>query len=1053
MCYRSRASSALHSRGRTSCSSNMDHLVNKPRSKSHVWLYFGLKADEHGQPLNSGEAVCRLCRKVVLAKSGNTTNLRSHLQRRHALDFPNTATVTAPSTAAIIDNQSSDLNNEDFFEDTPLLQAIADPSAYVADAALPPGDPWLSGGPSRAALSLPSFLSLCDDACSSESKVFAKCQLQQGIMFGPFVGEICRGQMPASFKYSWAIRDDSSFFYVDATNENKSNWMRYVRYTSCEEVHNLAVFQFYRHIYYRVSRPVSEGAELRVWIGKDYASLLGLGISDDGVRCEIGEKETALNQLQDIQVVTLPKPSSTSSWPDNSQSQSPVPVFCEATAVSNSSEAGTAFQISVRGSHPIERYDCLPGTEKLLGSVSPFFGLEPDSSGKPADPNTAVCKLCMERVACGDIQSHLMHRHDIRPPDSSKDRTVTKGQQRVPHVGYSATAQSSSMTDAITNFLITDLLPLALVEGEGFKQMIHTLLPSYRQLPMLPHLDHVLRNSFIRGKQRLAQLLRGSGRSYDASSDVGHSVSLSADVWVYRGQASTERYVTLWAHLIDAHFYAHNLCLGTQRLREAEKGASSLQTLEIQARSMAEEWGITQPLLVLFGGEWRNPTNGNIAAEGERPNSTTEDVVPERSRRSRTFPPVPCFFSTMQHCVEELIALPLVSKSLRHVQVFLYGLLLSRDLDSCFPMGLTSAEKTGLKSWAHGRPTWNQLYLLLNVLVKHKMLFHEERKKTTEDDTASDCSGSSDSQTNALPSQSDWKVLEELCQVLKPLDVACRTLAKDKFPRLSLVKPILTGLLSRHLTTRSDQSSSVLTEAKAMIRGHLTRSYDHPEVSRALSIACSLDPQFHGLTFMEEEDQMATLDWMKEEAVKMANEERRRSFSKRSSSPESTDSNSQRRSKRLKKPASFKYLMDEDEEEEGSGAEPEHGDAAETNSPGGLEFLLGDLIGSAQRSQRSSVEESLDVETSTFHTEKAAPLGVQPCQWWKTKARQFPLLAPAARAFLSAPAAAGNATQEFLGDGTAWKRSNIPLESLDAMLFLHHNPELSTKRSRREKNQ
>lgn len=49
-------------------------------------------------------------------------------------------------------------------------------------------------------------------------------------------------------------------------------------YTSSEEEHNLVVFQFYRRIYYRVSQPITEGAELRVWIGKDYAALLGLGI-------------------------------------------------------------------------------------------------------------------------------------------------------------------------------------------------------------------------------------------------------------------------------------------------------------------------------------------------------------------------------------------------------------------------------------------------------------------------------------------------------------------------------------------------------------------------------------------------------------------------------------------------------------------------------------------------------------------------------------------------------------------------------------------------------
>lgn len=73
-------------------------LIGKPRGKSMVWIYFGFKADERGRPLNSDEAICRLCRKIVLAK-GNTTNLRSHLKRRHPVEF---LTSLAPSTSGAL---------------------------------------------------------------------------------------------------------------------------------------------------------------------------------------------------------------------------------------------------------------------------------------------------------------------------------------------------------------------------------------------------------------------------------------------------------------------------------------------------------------------------------------------------------------------------------------------------------------------------------------------------------------------------------------------------------------------------------------------------------------------------------------------------------------------------------------------------------------------------------------------------------------------------------------------------------------------------------------
>lgn len=110
-----------------------------------------------------------------------------------------------------------DLNHDEFFEDVPFLQTPSNQN-YVPDAVLPPGEPWLHGGPSRSVLSLPSCLCLCGDVGSGmsgpgsggeeqmgEMKVYAKCHLQQGVMFGPFVGEMCKGQMPSNLKYAWAV--------------------------------------------------------------------------------------------------------------------------------------------------------------------------------------------------------------------------------------------------------------------------------------------------------------------------------------------------------------------------------------------------------------------------------------------------------------------------------------------------------------------------------------------------------------------------------------------------------------------------------------------------------------------------------------------------------------------------------------------------------------------------------------------------------------------------------------------------------------------------------
>lgn len=192
------------------------------------------------------------------------------------------------------------------------------------------------------------------------------------------------------------------------------------------------------------------------------------------------------------------------------------------------------------------------------------------------------------------------------------------------------------------------------------------------------------------------------------------------------------------------------------------------------------------------------------------------------------------------------------------------------------------------------------------------------------------------------------------------------------------------------------------------------------------------------------QEQTATFDWLKKETVRLVKEDRRRTQRKnrfkRSPSAHSSGSESDllRRSKRLKhsRKISFKEAESGGEEsDEDSDFSGSHSDVS------GMEFLLGDLF-SVPRSRQSSVEEAVDMELSVFRADKGMSLGVEPLQWWRTKAVQFPLLATAARAYLAAPAVAGNAVQEFVQEGASAlnrRRGNIPPESLDSILFLHHN--------------
>ncbi|KAM8880288.1 uncharacterized protein AB9W97_015176 isoform 1-T1 [Spinachia spinachia] len=679
-----------------------------------------------------------------------------------------------------------------------------------------------------------------------------------------------------------------------------------------------------------------------------------------------------------------------------------------------------------------------------------------------------------------------------------------------------------------------DLQPPAVVEGDGFKQLINTCMASCKKLPSPWQLENLLKKRHAKGTTSLGLLLRrktGSCNNGDTSDyaaplefearkcgrppghqkEVPHFVTLSVDVWVHNWQGDTARYLTLWAHYIDYGFSFQNVALATRRLTAGGAEDYSPQAAQAQVEAMAREWGISVPNLVLLGGEVRNKRRPGPVKRGQtedaaaeslpRPNSTTfpereEAGSPEGPRgsepggSSERQPSVPSFFSAVQGCIEEVISHSVISKTLSQFQGALAKLFMPPAQDKglyqhhgqTLLQTLEKREQAELKSWAHSRPTWNKLYPLLSMLIKHKSLFCDMLNEIQSDgspkeDTGLESSLSGSWQANSTSGasaglnalRSEWKVVEDLCSVLKPLDVACRTLAKEAFPRLSLIKPILTGLLSRHLVTRTGDSSSILKEVKRMMRRNLASCYENPAVNRVLCVACALDPQFHGLGFMEVKERKASFDWLKEEAVRIVKEERRRSQGHRQrkrspslGSPESED-DFIRRSKRLKdsRPINFREFadLDEDEEADADADEDAESDAVETDESegadpvpqgglSGMEFLLGDLFCSAPKSKQSSVEASVDMELSVFRADKGASLGVEPLQWWRTKAVQLPLLGTVARAYLAAPAVAGSAAQDFARDealATYRKRANVPPESLDSILFLHHNQMATTE--------
>lgn len=62
----------------------------------------------------------------------------------------------------------------------------------------------------------------------------------------------------------------------DCSDEDASNWMRFMRPASSNEEQNVVAYQQGQDIWFITLKDVSQDNELRYWYSKEYSKLLGM---------------------------------------------------------------------------------------------------------------------------------------------------------------------------------------------------------------------------------------------------------------------------------------------------------------------------------------------------------------------------------------------------------------------------------------------------------------------------------------------------------------------------------------------------------------------------------------------------------------------------------------------------------------------------------------------------------------------------------------------------------------------------------------------------------
>eukprot|EP00062_Callorhinchus_milii_P027633 gi/632991169/ref/XP_007884505.1/ PREDICTED: zinc finger BED domain-containing protein 1-like [Callorhinchus milii] len=582
-----------------------------------------------------------------------------------------------------------------------------------------------------------------------------------------------------------------------------------------------------------------------------------------------------------------------------------------------------------------------------------FFGFHGDSLGRILDKSKIICKLCGVRLSYSgnttNLRQHLIYKHRAEYNQlvgGSAPSTQKGGERYLPRPTV-ASANARAPAPAPGPALAP---PVGRTTKAIAQFIVRDLLPlSAIEGEGFVEMLSVLEPTY-KGKLRVTESLRG----------LQHC-ALSVDLWKH---ASGKSYVTLAAHHVDRAFDYRNQVLSS---RPAGEGPTA-ETVRAVLVAIAEEWGV------------RERTSHAVVV------STADAELAAAQAGWRT---LPCIGNVLQSCVDSALQQPSILKVLGRCKR-----LAERPFSPSSSSSSTSDEPTSSEtllrihskmSLGSGRPKWTCVYKVLQALLANRHLLE----------------GLGRQESNLALVPEDWQVIEEIEELLKPLAIATSTFTREPFSGLSLVKPVITSLVYKHLAP-NDKDSELAREVKRAICADLNLWYSSKEVNQTLNLACALDPRFRGLDFLSQAERVETLHLLKREAAELAK------------------------------------LQPAPEPDLPGSACP--GPAKRPKQDSAIEYLLGDLC-NVRNASANSVSQQAEQEISSFQTSEASALCQDPLLWWKSHRTQYPLLAHAARKLLAVPATAAPAAWVLTetGEQVYAKRSALDPEHVDMLVFLHGN--------------
>lgn len=259
-------------------------------------------------------------------------------------------------------------------------------------------------------------------------------------------------------------------------------------------------------------------------------------------------------------------------------------------------------------------------------------------------------------------------------------------------------------------------------------------------------------------------------------------------------------------------------------------------------------------------------------------------------------------------------------------------------------------------------------------------------------------------------SPNEWRILEDVVQLLRPFKVATEYLSGERYPTISALGPLLNEI-HKKVSPCSDDSIAV-REFKKALPNDLAGRYVNPDIRGLLRKASFVDPRFKTLNHLSASEQEEVIDSIFEETMQL------------------TETNP--------------LIMDE---QQGSSCNtPEMSEPQRKKKKNALAELIGNqflqtqnTIGTTNTS--TTHRDLVQSELFRYKAEPSIPVHRCPLKWWIARKCIYPNLSLIARKYMCIVATSVPSEQLFstAGNIVSVKRAALLPENVDKLVFLHGN--------------